>query len=64
MKKLYEFVINKPNRWYDTLQEPYRFIVFILPMSALNVLLIHNHYLLLSVIFVLLTLWRWMYLED
>ena len=64
MKKLYELIINRPNRWYDSLNEPYRFIVFILPMSALNIMLINNHYLLLGIIFVLLTLWRWMYLEE
>jgi hypothetical protein len=35
MSKLFELLVLRPNRWYDRLPEPRRFLTFIITMAVL-----------------------------
>lgn len=56
MKKILELLVYRPNRWYDNLEEPFRFLVFtlgiILPISILLGCEMYLSYVIFLVVFI------------
>lgn len=63
MTKLFDWLVIKPNAYYDSLKEPFRLLVFIIPVILLNSFFAYIDYHNIFVIFcVFVSLWRSLYL--
>lgn len=62
MTKIFDWLVIKPNVYYDSLKEPSRLLICIIPITILNVICHYTkneHIFAISCCFV--GLWRWWY---
>ena len=63
MNKLFNWLVIKPNKWYDSLHELFRFLIFIVPICILNTFFLYiTQYHIFGILCVLWILWRSLYL--
>jgi hypothetical protein len=66
MKKCYEILVYRPNKWYDTVAEPLRLVIFVVPIIVLSIFVnvIPPFWALITMVgLVLPLLWRFFYLH-
>ena len=72
MNSIFNILVYRPNKWYDSLKDPYRFLVFclivILPLTSLHTAATFTpyvfHFMTLWFMYAfMLFIWRMMYIE-